>query len=136
MARKKKVPRVRIKKSERPQPPIHVGHLVWRHMNKHKQPRALLATATNRSLTTIVRQLRKPSMQIAELYEFCEVLKFNFFDELAAKVPVEYSATATEAATRQAAMEEEISRLLLENETLKQENKKLNDRVDLLIKKL
>lgn len=83
-----------------------------------------------------MRQLRKPSMQVAMLYEFSHVLKHNFFEDLAAGLPVEYSKAALETSHKHSAMEEEINRLLQENELLKQENKKLNDRVDLLIKKL
>ena len=136
MAAKKKVERIRINKSERPKSPVHVGHLVWLFLNQIHLKRNKLAEATNRSLITVSRQLRKPSMQVAELFEFCHVLKHNFFEELAAHLPVEYSTTASALAQKHAAMEEEISRLLQENETLKLENKKLNERVDTLIKKL
>lgn len=136
MSIKKKVIRTPIKQSQRPKPPVHVGHLVWWHLNKTRQPRALLATVTNRSLTTISRQLRKPSMQVAELFEFCHAVKHNFFEELAARLPAEYSAAASQVVEKHAAMEEEINRLLQENEALKKENIKLNERVDMLIKKI
>jgi len=136
MSIKKKIKRTPIKQSQRPKPPVHVGHLVWWHLNKVRIPRSLLAKETNRSLTTVSRQLRKSSMQVAELFEFCHVVKYNFFEELAARLPAEYSAAATQAADKNAAMEEEINRLLQENEALKKENIKLNERVDMLITKI
>ena len=136
MARKNKVTRVLVAKSNRPKPPVHVGHLVWRVLINGNQKRTVLAKATNRSLTTISRQLRKPSMQIAELFEFCHAVKHNFFYDLAASLPAEYSSATLQVVEKHTAMEEEISKLLQENELLKQENNKLNERVDLLIKKL
>lgn len=136
MPHRKKIVRNPIKQSERPKPPVHVGHLVWLLLKNRKLNRVLLAKETNRSLTTITRQLQKPSMQVAELYEFCHVLKHNFFEDLAVSLPAEYSKAVLETNQKHAAMEEEISRLLQENEWLKQDNKKLNERVDLLIKKL
>ena len=75
-------------------------------------------------------------MQVAELFEFCHATKHNFFEDLSAKLPVEYSVAGAALAQKHNAMEGEINRLLQENETLKQENKKLNERVDVLIKKL
>lgn len=134
--RRKRVKRTPIAKSERPKPPVHTGHLVWRYLIDTKQPRALLAKETNRSLTTISRQLRKPSLQVAELFEFCNVVKHNFFEDLAQKLPPEYSTAASDRAKLHAEMEEKIHQLLEENERLKAENKKLDERLDLLLRKL
>jgi len=134
---KKKERRVVPKQNERPKPPINVGHLVWRYVKlEEKKPKNMLAKATNRSLTTIMRQLRKPSMQTNVLFEFCHVLKRNFFEDLAETLPVEYSKKATENLQRIQHLENELARQQEENVLLKAENKKLNERVDLLLNKL
>lgn len=136
MARRNRPKRVAPARAERPKSPEHVGHLVWKFLIKNRYQRVLLAKETNRSLVTVSRQLRKHSMQVAELFEFCHVLKHNFFDDLAAVLPPEYSSKSADASLKMATMEEQISDLLTANEALKQENKKLTERVDLLIKKL
>ena len=95
----------------------------------------MLAKETNRSVITVTRQLRKPSMQIAELFEFCMVVKHNFFYALGAKLPPEFTGSP-DAAAQLAQQEQTIQQLKTELARLKAENEKLNDRVDLLLKKL
>jgi uncharacterized protein YlxW (UPF0749 family) len=135
--RKKKEPRVVPKRNERFTPPVHVGHLVWRHiLYVEKQPKNNLAKHTNRSLATVSRQLRMPSMQTNVLFEFCHVLKRNFFEDLADALPVEYSKKAAEKQQHLQKLENDLVKLQEENVLLKAENKKLNERVDLLLNKL
>lgn len=132
---KKREKRNPPKKSERPKPPVQVGHLVWRHLINNKLPKTLLAKETNRSLTTVMRQLRKPSMQVAELFEFCNVLKHDFFSTLSQHLPPEFTGRPDYMA-QLAAQEQTIQQLQAEVNRLQQENQKLNDRVDLLLRKL
>jgi len=132
---KKRTERAKISRKDRPKPPVHVGHLVWRYLNETRQTRTLLANETNRSLITISRQLRKPSMQVAELFEFCQVLKHNFFQTLSASLPAEFTGN-TNSTAQLTEQQKTIQQLQTEIAELKAENKKLNDRVDLLLKKL
>lgn len=135
--RKKKEPRIVPNKNERFKPPVHVGHLVWKHiLYIEKQPKNNLAKQTNRSLTTITRQLRRDSLQTTILFEFCHALKRNFFEVLAEALPAEYSQKTIQAQAHIQKLENNLAQLSKENAELKTENKKLNERVDLLIHKL
>ncbi len=136
MGRRRGPKRQPVSKQERPKPPVHVGNLVRRYLREQKIQRAMLAKETNRALITVTRQLRKDSMQVALLFEFCMALKHNFFAELAQALPPDFSGKGVEQKRLFDEMEAQIAALLDENERLKAELKLMSGRFDLLLKKL
>jgi hypothetical protein len=86
----------------------HVGQLLVTYYKKKKIFQAPLARDMNRTVATMVSYKKNSSMQTAILWELCHVLRYNFFADLAAELPVTFpnknSATPTDK-------DEEITRL-------------------------
>ena len=70
---------------------------------------------------------KRPSLQTQSLWELCHALQHNFFQDIAALLPTNYSTTAKESHTKDdtiAQLQQEIIILKAEKEVLLQVLKK------------
>ena len=100
----------------------HVGQLLKNHIKQHRLHRAVLSRMLNRAYGTVYKYQQNKSMQTHILWELSTALKHNFFMDLAAQLPPDFSTNAPDASLplleRIAALEEENKLLLTKVETL------------------
>lgn len=63
-------------------PAPHIGHLIRQAMEQQRVSQAELARRTNLSQTAVTLALRKPTIQVAQLWKIGQALQHNFFTEL------------------------------------------------------
>jgi hypothetical protein len=100
----------------------HVGELINAFIKKNRWPKSVIARKTLRSPVTIEGFLKRPSLQIAILWEISHATHYNFIADLAAQLPVDYGSNAPNATQ---ALEDRIAQL-------EQELEKMTDERDLL----
>ena len=102
----------------------HVGNLLKSHINRHRLRRAVLARRLDRSYSTVYNYQESPSMQTHLVWELSTALGHNFFADLAAQLPPEFTTNAPDPTLplrqRIAALEEENKLLKIKVETLMQ----------------
>ena len=100
----------------------HLGKLVKDHITKHKVYRSSLSRYMERQPSTIEYYLKKPTLQTAILWELSTSLKHNFFADLAAQLPADFTTNAPDPTLpfkeQIAALEEENKVLTTKVETL------------------
>ena len=100
----------------------HVGQLLKNHIRKHRLRRGVLAGILGRSYSTVYNYQESPSMQTHILWELSTALKHNFFRDLAAQLPEDFTSNAPGGnlhfQERIAALEEENKMLHAKVETL------------------
>lgn len=73
--------------------PIHVGEMLKKYIDSKRIFKSSLARKLNRSDSTILQYQKGKTMQIAILVELTHALKHNFFSDIAALFPPEYSSS-------------------------------------------
>jgi len=103
--------------------PIHIGEVVKKHIDTNKIYKSALARKISKSDSTIIRYQKSSTLQTSILFELSHALKHNFFADIAAQLPVEYSAQKTEESAKNIQtildLQKEIERLTIENDLLK-----------------
>ncbi|WP_347375099.1 hypothetical protein [Aequorivita sp. Q41] len=89
----------------------HLGKLLKAHIIKHSVYRSSLSRYMERQPSTIEYYLKQPTLQTALLWELSTALKHNFFKDLAAQLPADFTTNAPDTTLpfqeRIAALEEE-----------------------------
>ncbi|HBL75224.1 MAG TPA: hypothetical protein DD458_08345 [Prolixibacteraceae bacterium] len=67
--------------------PIRVIAMLKREMKKRNLCVADVARSMNTSHSTVFGSLQRPTIQVQKLLEWCELLQYNFFKEIAVKLP-------------------------------------------------
>ncbi|KJJ39569.1 hypothetical protein [Aequorivita vladivostokensis] len=102
----------------------HVGQMLARRIKAQRISKAALARAVGRSGVTLLRFTQRPSLQTEVLWQLCTVMKHNFFLDLAAQLPPDFTTHAPDSTRplqqRIAALEEENKLLKIKVETLMQ----------------
>ena len=100
----------------------HVGQLLKNHIKKHRLRRGVLAGLLGRSYSTVYNYQESPSTQTHILWELSTALKHNFFMDLAAQLPADFTTNAPDPTLplqeRIAVLEEDNKMLLAKVETL------------------
>ncbi len=100
----------------------HLGKLLKDYITKHKVYRSSLSRYMERQPSTIEYYLKQPTLQTAILWELSTALKHNFFRDLAAQLPQDFTTNAPDVTLpfkeRIAALEEENKLLNAKLETL------------------
>ena len=102
----------------------NVGEMLKNHIRKNRLHRGVLARIMGKSYNTVYAYQRSQSMSTNVLWKLSTALKHNFFMDLAAQLPPEFSTYAPDPTQphlqRIAALEEEIKMLNAKVETLKE----------------
>ena len=100
----------------------HLGKLLKDYITKHSVYRSSLARYMERQPSTIEYYLKQPTLQTAILWELSTALKHNFFADLAAQLPPDFTTNAPDPTLllqeRIAALEAKNKLLLAKVETL------------------
>ena len=102
----------------------HVGELLKAFIKKNRWPKSVIARKTLRSPVTIEGFLKRPSLQIAILWEISHATHYNFIADIAAQLPADYSSNAKDGTQE---LQEHIAQLEQELETLTRERDLLKD---------
>jgi transcriptional regulator with XRE-family HTH domain len=102
---------------------IHIGNILKAYIKEHKVSQASLARALGTKMSSISNYKAKESIQSKNLLKLCEVLKHNFFADIASQLPASYSTSTTNIDNKQL----EIESLKKENERLQIENNLLRE---------
>lgn len=106
---------------------VDIGLMLKTFIKKRKIHKSALARKLNKSYTTLVFYLKKPSIHIEVLLEISLALKHNFFADIAALLPKDFTTEAiisTEKEEQMALLEKEILMLKAERDVLMQLLKK------------
>lgn len=98
----------------------HIGEILKTYRKQKRIYQSGMSRALNVYYSTVNRYFKKPSMQTTTLWNVCHVLKHNFFADLAAMLPPEFSHGTNTADEKIAALEKEIEKLKIENEVLRE----------------
>jgi len=85
-------------------------------MKKHVSP-AELARKLEANPSSVHGMLRRPTLQVQKLVQLSEILHYNFFREIAEKLP--YEEPATQAARETGELRQRIRELEIESSTLR-----------------
>ncbi|MDP2686538.1 MAG: hypothetical protein Q8O62_04915 [Aequorivita sp.] len=100
----------------------NLGNMLREHIKTHHIYRSSLARYMERQPPTIEYYLKRPTLQTSILWELSTALKHNFFQDLAAQLPPDFTTNAPDTTLplqeRIAALEEENKVLKTKVETL------------------
>ena len=100
----------------------HIGEMLSARIKARRISKAAVSRAMNRAPETILRFTQRPSLQTEILWQLCTVMKHNFFADLAAQLPTDFTTNAPDPTLplqdRIAAFEEENKLLNAKVETL------------------
>ncbi len=104
-------------------PPLpHIGKMLHTHIKKHRLFRSVLARILGRDYSTVHKYEKKETLQCKLLWELSLAIKHNFFADLAAQLPPDFTSYAPDTTLplqeRIAALEEENKVLKTKVETL------------------
>ncbi|MGD9929507.1 MAG: hypothetical protein AB7U05_05780 [Mangrovibacterium sp.] len=97
---------------------LPVMQLVNREMKRKKLNPADISKSLGLSYTAAHRMFLRPTIQVQRLAELSELLGYNFFRELAEKLPYDEPEVGDHPETN--ALKERIKELEIENRTLKE----------------
>ena len=109
---------------------IDTGKLIERVALQQKLTNVEIEKAIDRQPTSMYKYIRNSSIQTGILIDLCYAMKYNFFQEIANKLPDEFTKTdknAEEKLAQKTAYENRIA-------ALEEENKILKVQFDLLMK--
>ncbi len=98
----------------------HIGRVLKEYISKKRLNRGVLAKMLARSYSTVYKYQESPSMQTNILWELSTAMKHNFFMDLAAQLPPEFTTNAPDPTL---ALLEHIA-------DLEEENKLLNAKLE------
>lgn len=84
-------------------------------IKKRRVSKAAISRALNRKPETFHRFTKRASLQTEILWQICTVMKHNFFSDLAAQLPIEFTNNAPIDTSK----DKEIERLSDENKLLR-----------------
>lgn len=100
----------------------HIGLMLKTYLRQKRLRRAVLARRLGKSYSTVYKYQETQNMHTHILWELCIILKHNFFHDLAAQLPPEFTTNAPDPTLplqeRIAALEEENKLLRTKVETL------------------
>lgn len=100
----------------------HVGEMLSARIKARRISKAAVSRAMHRAPETILRFTQRPSLQTEILWQLCTVMKHNFFADLAAQLPPDFTTNAPDPTLplqeRIAGLEEENKVLTTKVETL------------------
>ncbi|HAT67866.1 MAG TPA: hypothetical protein DCS66_25245 [Flavobacteriaceae bacterium] len=98
----------------------HIGKLIRTYIKKHHIAKSAIARKMDRNRATVERLVKRPSIQLAILWEISEILQYNFIADVAAQLPNTYGNNVPDHTLP---LQEEL-------QTLKEENKILKAQLD------
>ncbi len=104
-------------------PAPHTGKMLATFYKKNKINKAAVARSINRRASTLSTYEKNCTIQTAVLWEICHTLQHNFFMDIAALLPKDFTTeliTDTTKDTRITQLEQEITILKAEKEVLLQ----------------
>ncbi|MGK4566986.1 helix-turn-helix domain-containing protein [Flavobacterium sp. 3HN19-14] len=96
---------------------INFGALLTDHIAKNKVSKTALADVLKISSSNLEARLKRTSIQADVLLKICDALNHNFFADIAALMPVEFSTSTNPDITK----DERIAELELEVKMLQRE---------------
>lgn len=70
---------------------IHIGILIKNYLNSKRIPKAAVGRKINKDGNTILRYQKKPTLKTDVILELSHAIKHNFFADIAALLPPDYS---------------------------------------------
>ena len=102
----------------------HIGEMLKKHVKAKRIYQAPWARIQGVHATTVNSYFKKPTMQVDTVFTICQVLKYNFFRDIAEELPAEFpSKTPSALAVRISELEKENERLKIEIEVLERQKK-------------
>jgi len=102
----------------------HIGEMLKKHVKAKRIYQAPWARIQGVHATTVNSYFKKPTMQVDTVFTICQVLKYNFFRDIAEELPAEFpSKTPPALAVRISELEKENERLKIEIEVLERTRK-------------
>ena len=98
---------------------INVLSMIQRELTKKHMTPAELSRKLNLHQSTVRGMLRRNTLHVQKLADLSEVLHYNFFREIAERLPYEEPVFDNTFKQKEAALTEEISKLKEENKILK-----------------
>jgi len=93
----------------------HIGNMLQNRIKLRRISKAALSRNAGRAPQTIQRYLKRPSLQFSILWELCVAMRHNFFADLAAQLPADFTTYAPDPTL---ALQEELEQLREENKLL------------------
>ncbi len=106
---------------------IHLGNLIKNYIDHKQIAKSALARKLNKTDANILYYQKQPSLQTNILLNLCDALHHNFFYDLAALLPSDYTTSVPQDHTKEdiiAQLQQEITILKAEKEMLLQTFKK------------
>src|SRR5690606_18911119 len=110
-------------KKNSPQPQLpHIGTMLRTHLESHRLFRSVLARMLGKAYSQVLAYEKRESLQCRLLWELSLATRHNFFMDLAAQLPPEFTTNAPDPTLplqeRVAVLEEENKMLTTKVETL------------------
>lgn len=102
-------------------PQLNIGEIITNYFETKRIRRAALARKMGILLQSLLSYQKKTSLQTDKLWELSHALEHNFFADIAAQLPANFTTTTNIQAENQqkmAALEKEIEKLKIEKEML------------------
>ncbi len=97
-------------------PPPHIGHMLKSHLREKRLRRGALARHLKKSYSTVYDYQKAQRMRTDTLWQLCITLRHNFFADLAAQLPPDFTTNAPDPTLP---LQERIAVLEEENKVLK-----------------
>lgn len=94
------------------------GRMVKEYIQHHRITEAAVARKLNRNHTTLVKYFKSDTIQSAVLWEICEVLEYNFFQDFAEQLPSTFRHGPTADQKEIADLQSELASMRIKVEVL------------------
>lgn len=98
----------------------HIGNMLQEFVKQNRIYKSGWAKQSNVSQQTIANYIKTPNMQVATLFKICQVLKHNFFEQIAAQLQHLPPGNTPVPDTETEALQKENQMLKIQLETLKE----------------
>lgn len=106
-----------MKKKNLQEPTLHIGQLLKNYIDSNKIFKSVLARKLNSRDAQIIRYQKSASLKTEILLALCHAMKHNFFTDVAALLPADYSTDVPKDTTA----EDQINQLKDQIKTLEAE---------------
>lgn len=103
--------------------PIHIGSILRQYIEKNNVSRTTVARKMGLPNTVFYAYEKRSSLQASNLLRICEAFQYNFFMDIANRLPESYVFDKTPRNSKDfiiAEQADEIKKLKLENELMKE----------------